>query len=172
MEEWLCKKTDESRSSQGSRVGAVKSLAIYMNTLGIKCHIPLHSIGKDHNVVHVLNGKEIQELFEKIDIYIPVSINPADFRMANEYPVMFRLYYCCGMRNNEVCSLETSDVDLKAGILTIRNGKNQKDRLVYMSADLCQLMNTYFKYITRILGYVPFWFFPEDSRKNMSVKVM
>lgn len=160
LEEWLCCFPNESKSSQGGRITAVKSLAIYMNTLGIKCFIPFLSIGKDHNTIHVLNSFEIQELFKEIDSYVPASINPADFRMAKEYPVMFRLYYCCGMRNNEACALETSDVNLESGILTVRNGKNQKDRLVYMSADLCQLTKDYFKYIKGILGFVPFWFFP------------
>ena len=160
VEEWLCRLPNESKSSQSGRIGAVKSLSIYMNTLGVKCYIPFFSIGKDHNTIHVLSGLEIQELFKEIDSYVPASINSADFRIANEYPVMFRLYYCCGMRNNEVCALETSDVDLKSGILTIRNGKNQKDRLVYLSADLCQLTKDYFEYIKKNLGYVPFWFFP------------
>ena len=129
LEEWLCCLPNESKSNQSGRIGTVKSLSIYMNTLGIKCYIPFVSIGKDHNTIHVLSALEIQELYKEIDSYVPASINPADYRMANEYPVMFRLYYCCGMRNNEVCVLETSDVDLESGILIQRagatNGKKQ-----------------------------------------------
>lgn len=73
---------------------------------------------------------------------------------------MFRLYYCCGMRNNEVCTLETADVDLGKGIITVRSGKNQKDRLVYLSEDLRVLMERYLAYLTKELGYLPFYFFP------------
>lgn len=157
---WLCRLPDEGKSSHSGRISAVKSLAVYMNTLGIRCHIPMLFIGKDHNTVHVLSNQEVQELFSVIDSYMPVSRNPADFRMANEYPLIFRLYYCCGMRNHEVCALKTSDVDLEAGILTIRDGKNNKDRLVYLPEDLRQLTKKYFRYIKRTLGYEPFWFFP------------
>jgi integrase len=117
----------------------------------------------------VLNKEEVKELFSVIDSYIPVSIHPADLRMANEYPLMFRLYYCCGMRNNEVCALKTADVDLESGILTIRDAKNHKDRLVYMPEDLRQLAKRYFDYIKRFLGYEPSWFFPgRCSDKHVS----
>lgn len=160
LNEWLCCLPAESKSSHSGRISAVKSLTIYMNTLGVKCYVPLLSTGKDHNTVHVLSSKEVKELFSVIDSYIPMSMNPADFRMANEYPLMFRLYYCCGMRNNEVCALETSDVDLESGILTIRDGKNHKNRLVYMPEDLRRLAKKYFNYMRRTLGYEPFWFFP------------
>lgn len=160
LQGWLCCLPDESKSSHSGRISAVKSLAVYMNTLGVKCYVPLLSIGKDHNTVHVLNKKEIRELFATIDSYIPRSMNPADFRMANEYPLMFRLYYCCGMRNNEACTLEKADVDLESGILTVRDGKNHKNRLVYLPEDLRQLAKEYTGYIKRTLGYEPFWFFP------------
>lgn len=160
LHEWLCCLPGEGKSSHSGRITAVKSLTIYMNTLGIRCYVPLICIGKDHPIVHILNKKEIQELFFVIDSYTPASRNPADFRMANEYPLMFRLYYCCGMRNQEVCALETSDVDLEAGLLTVRNGKNHKDRLIYLPEDLRQLSKKYFNYLKRALGYTPFWFFP------------
>jgi len=163
LHEWLCCLPGEGKSSHSGRISAVKSLALYMNTLGIRCYVPMFSIRKDYHVVHILDDKEVRELFGVIDSYIPKSRNPADFRMANEYPLMFRLYSCCGMRNNEVCALKTSDVDLESGILTIRDGKNHKSRLVYMADDLRQLTGRYFNYIKRNLGYEPFWFFPGRS---------
>lgn len=131
-----------------------------MNTRGIPSYIPVLSIGADHKTVHVLSRKELKELFEQVDSYKPASINPADFRMAREYPLMFRLYYCCGMRNNEVCMLETTDADLGNGIITVRNGKNRKDRLVYLPEDLRILLEKYLAYITKELGRVPFYLFP------------
>ena len=160
LNEWLCRLPEESKSSHSGRISVAKGLAVYMNTLGIKCYIPLFSAGKGHNTVHILSSKEVMELFSVIDSYIPASVNHADYRMANEYPIMFRLYYCCGMRNNEVCTLETSDVDLESGILTVRDGKNHKSRLVYMPDDLRLLAKKYFDYLKRILGYEPCWFFP------------
>ena len=48
-------------------------------------------------------------------------------RMAREYPVLFRLIYCCGLRNNEACSLKICDVDLENGLITLYRTKGNKD---------------------------------------------
>lgn len=160
LEDWVCALPGEGRSSQSGRVGAARSLAVYLTTHGIICDIPLINVGNDHPVIHILDKTELHELFQVIDTYKPRSINPADLRMANEYPIIFRLYYCCGMRNNEVCSLKTDDIDLQSGVITIYDGKGQKDRLVYLPEDLRVLMVSYYSYIRRELGYEPYWFFP------------
>lgn len=166
LDKWICCLKGESKSSHGGRVSAVKGFAVYLVAMGIKCYVPLLSIGKDYNTVHVLSHTEIIELFDVIDGYAPNTTNACDIRMANEYPIIFRLYYCCGMRNNEVCALETANVDLDTGIITILDGKNQKDRLVYLSEDLRQLINRYLEYITRTLGYKPVWLFPGRNPKK------
>lgn len=41
-----------------------------------------------------------------------------------------RLLFGCGMRIGEVLSLQMKDIDLENGIITVRNAKNEKDRLV------------------------------------------
>ena len=160
LEDWVCALPGESRSSQAGRIGAAKSLAMYMNSLGISSYVPLISVGVDHNRIHIMDNTERAEFFEAVDTYVPFTSNPADHRMADEYPIIFRMYYCCGMRNNEVCSLRTTDVDLENGIITIIDGKNQKDRMVYMPEDLRMLSCKYFESLKGRLGYVPYWFFP------------
>ena len=40
------------------------------------------------------------------------------------------------------------------------NGKNKKDRLVYLPEDLRELAAIYFESLKRDLEYEPFWFFP------------
>ena len=160
LDEWLRAKPGEGKAGHRRRVSAAKMLAVYMNSLGIPAYVPLLKVGKDHNKVHIFSHEEIRDVFKEIDSYVPNSIIPADFRMAKEYPLMFRLYYCCGMRNNEACALETKDVDLAAGIITVRDGKNQKDRLVYLPEDLREMAESYYRYLCQALGYTPRWFFP------------
>jgi integrase len=45
-------------------------------------------------------------------------------------PEIFRLLCGCGFRLGEVLHLRLADVDLQQGILTVRDGKFGKDRLV------------------------------------------
>lgn len=168
LENWINALPGESRSSQTGRIGAAKSLAEYMNSLGMDSYVPIISVGTDQKKIHIMDHSERTEFFAVVDAYVPATNNPADHRMADEYPIMFRLYYCCGMRNNEVCSLRTTDVDLERGVITIIDGKNQKDRLVYMPEDLRILVCKYAESIRNKLGYVPYWFFPgRDPEKHI-----
>ena len=169
---WLEAFPGESRSSQSSRVGAAKCLAQYLISIGISCYIPIFTVGIDHNVVHVLSKAEINEFFQSVDEYTPdPCIKYAAYnRTANEYPIIFRLLYCCGMRIGETCTLETSSVNLENGTITILNGKRQKDRIVYLPDDLNQLLNNYFNYLQSELGFYPFWFFPGlNPKKPISI---
>ena len=160
LEKWICASPGESKNSHFRRIGATRNLVVYLYSLGIESDIPLITIKKDRPLIHVLDKTELAELFDMVDTYVPHSANPADFRMADEYPIMFRLYYNCGMRNGEVCSLKTSDVDLRSGVITIYDGKNHKDRLVYLPDDLRDLASRYFQSLKASLGYEPYWFFP------------
>ncbi|MGD8750076.1 MAG: site-specific integrase [Anaerolineales bacterium] len=45
----------------------------------------------------------------------------------------FYLLWHCGLRISEVCSLRLNDIDLEARKLFIRNSKERKDRIAYMS---------------------------------------
>ena len=163
LDEWINALPGESRSSQNQRIGAARSLGCYLIAQGLNSYVPLIGVGQDHVVIHILSKDELRQLFTEIDNYVPKSINPADFRMANEYPIIFRLYYCCGMRNNEACALRVENIDLNTGIITILNGKNQRDRLVYLPDDLLELVRKYKQWLVRTLGYEPEWLFPGRS---------
>jgi len=160
LDEWFLAFPGESRSSHGSRIGAARDLAVYISLHGSPCYVPFINAGRDHPVVHLMDGTELREFFSEVDSYVPRSINHGDYRMADEYPVMFRLYYCCGMRNDEVCSLRVSDIDMASGIITVYDGKGNKDRLIYMPEDLRDLLYRYYSSLKQLLGYEPYWMFP------------
>ncbi len=46
---------------------------------------------------------------------------------------IFRLLYCCGKRISEVLQLKVEDMDLGSGVLIVRVGRFNKDRLVPMA---------------------------------------
>ena len=163
LDKWLQAKPGEGKTGHGARVRASKFLAIYLNTLGIPAYVPLIKIGECHPTIHVVDKGELEELFLVIDHYVPESFNPAHHRMAKEYPVLFRLYYCCGLRNNEGCSIAAENVDFDKGVITILDGKNHKNRLVYLPEDLNELLNSYYRWLTKELDGEPYWVFPGQN---------
>ncbi len=46
--------------------------------------------------------------------------------MATEYKVLFRMIYCCGLRNNEACSLKTENVYCLLELLPLSIQKETK----------------------------------------------
>jgi site-specific recombinase XerD len=56
---------------------------------------------------------------------------------------MFTLMLHCGLRVREVARLEMHDLDLAGQCLTVRDSKNRKDRVVYLSLDALQILKAY-----------------------------
>ena len=155
--EWAVQRDTEGINYRNQRVSILRQLSLYMNSMGIVSYIPQHQSSAAIPVPHILDAAELCELFEVIDNYLPWQKHWHIYSM--EYQVLFRLYYCCGLRLAEGCHLRTCDVDLDAGILKITGSKGRKDRLVYMSKDLTSLCCKYDERISRLLaGRV--WFFP------------
>lgn len=67
----------------------------------------------------VLTQEEIQQLYEACETY--------------RERVLLGVYYSCGLRRNEGIQLNVNDVDLKQGVLLVRNGKGGRQRKVPMS---------------------------------------
>jgi integrase len=144
-----------------------------MISVGEMVYLPKFTGRKETVLPHIFTQEELMAFFEKVDGYIPHTTRRDDRRMGNEYRMLFRLLYCCGLRNSEGCGIAKDQVDLDNGILTILDSKGNKDRLVYISEDLLLLCRKYFNYLCRALNSEPRWFFPgknpEIPLRNTSV---
>lgn len=166
LSDWLKRKDSESSSYHSQRISFIRQLAVYMNSLGIRSYIPDITVKKETVIPRFLSNDEVKKIFDILDEDIPKTSSPAAWRAWNEYRIMFRLLYCCGMRNSEVCTLRTGDIDLEKGIMTIYHSKGDKDRLIYVSEDMKELLNEYYKYLLSKLGCCPYWFFPSRNIKK------
>lgn len=162
LEEWTKKRDCEGKKCQASRISVVRELSRYLNGIGINSYFPPLGIRWNRPLIHVLCDEEAAELFDQIDNYSlgKRQRTPMNIRISKEYPILFRLIYCCGLRISEACGLSASQVDLHAGILTIIHSKGDKDRLVYLSEDLRQLCAEYFDFLCRTYSTEQTWFFP------------
>ena len=106
-----------------------------------------------------MEDTDIHAFFEQVDFYNPHSTVNSFNRMATEYKVLFRMIYCCGLRNNEACSLKTENVDTVHGVITIIHSKGNKDRVVYLSEDMLKLCSQYKAWLTAVCPESE-WFFP------------
>ena len=131
----------ESNNSRQDRLIRINSIARYMNSLGINAYIS-HNYGtRDKPIPYLPSKDQLHTFFIFVDNF-KIKNKPYN-RFLLEYSVIFRLYYCCGLRRSEALHLKIDDVDLKQGTLTIVNSKRNKSRIVYMDESVRQLCIKY-----------------------------
>lgn len=160
FEMWASKSDTESKTTQNNRIQAVRNFSMYLNTLGISSYLPLNLPRREQVVPYLMTDEDIRDFFEQVDINKALSPVDSFRRMAQEYKVIFRLIYCCGLRNNEACSLENSNIDLVKGKITIYQSKGNKNRIIYLSDDIRRLCLDYQQWLNRQLDIPSQWFFP------------
>lgn len=62
-----------------------------------------------------------------------------------KHKAIISLAYSTGMRVSEICKLQIHDIDSVRMIITIRQSKNRKDRIVPLSETMLQMLREYYK---------------------------
>lgn len=142
VEAWNAKRSHEAHATWRGRVDLVRQLALYMSRLGLAAYVtPTRTVPKGPRYVpHIYNVTELQAFFAQVDACGHCSAVPYREQTMS---LLFRLLYGCGLRVSETLHLRMEDVDVAAGILTIRDAKGHKDRLVPLSDALRERLTVY-----------------------------
>lgn len=136
-QEWASISASETKVTQNNRLQALRGFSVYLNTLGIISYIP-HVLPKaEKNVPYLMEDTDILAFFEQLDRYNPHSTVNSFNRMATEYKVLFRVIYCCGLRNNEACSLKIKNVDTVHGVITISSIQKETKTVQSVFQKMC-----------------------------------
>ena len=137
---WIEQRNHEAHTTHYSRVNASKHFLKYLSIKGYDVYVvrDIKYKGTDFEP-HIYTDDESERYFLAVDSYTS-GRNRKD---AIQYPVLFRILYCCGTRINETLGIRKQDVDLDKGIILLNEAKNDKQRCVVMGDDLCGLMNDY-----------------------------
>jgi integrase/recombinase XerD len=144
----------------------VRELARWLGRRGVSAYVlPPRALPRPARYVpHIYTGQELAALFAQTDRCHYDSQVP--FRHL-VMPVLFRTIYACGLRASEARLLRFGDVDLGAGVLTIRDGKGGKDRQVPVSAPLRDRLAGYHACIAGRTGGD--WFFPGRTGQPLTL---
>ena len=140
---WLAKGPHESGATQQSRLSVVRQFAQFLCRLGQPAYVPEPTLATKRDRTfspRILTHAEVGRLLEAADGFTPTAISPHRHLVM---PEIFRLLYGCGLRAGEVAKLRVADVDLSRGILTVRDGKFGKDRLVPPALPLVKRLQAY-----------------------------
>jgi len=101
----------------------------------------------------------IMRLFAASDAVRPIAQSRD---MHKILPVLIRLLYACGLRISEAVGLRCRDVDLERGVLTVREAKNGKGRLIPVSESLIIRLREYRETTIAWAGDDDFFFMAPD----------
>lgn len=168
---YLEQRETETRRSHSHRIAVLKQFTKYMNHIGLPCFIPDKDIRYPKPIIHILSDAEISSLFVEIDAYLPKNRDCQNLRLADGYKVLFRLIYCLGLRLSEACSIRIFDIDFEKGTLFLKEGtKKDKERVVYLTEDLLELVMKTIQDNKKYLGFESYWLFPGyDPTKHISI---
>ena len=87
------------------------------------------------------SDEEIVRLFEAADNFKTIKREGWPSNMV--FPMILRILYCCGLRVGEALNLTWEDVDLKTGVIRIKQAKNDRQRNVPMDPSLTEILKQY-----------------------------
>ena len=140
---WLAKKAHESAQTQRQRTTLVRQFSRFLLRLGYSAYVPdstLAARDRSSFIPRMLSDEELRKFFQAVDALKPTARSPLRHLIM---PEVFRLLYGCGFRVSEVLKLRVRDVDLNQGIITVRQGKFRKDRLVPPALPLVNRLRKY-----------------------------
>lgn len=130
VRKWLAKKPHESAGTQQPRFTLARHFARFLLRSGYPAYVPESTLAVRKSGIFVprlLSDEELGKFFRALDTLEPKASSPSRHIVM---PEIFRLLYGCGFRIGEVLKLRVRDVDLYQGIITVRQAKFCKDRLV------------------------------------------
>jgi integrase len=165
--EWAIQTPTECINYRNQRVSFARQFGYYLLSLGREAYIPMWMSSESISIPYIPSKVEIEEIYQSVDSYRLRHVTARYPQI--ELSVLFRLYYCCGLRLAESCYLKREHVNLEQGVLRIIHSKGDKDRLVPMTQDLTDLCR---KYDERMQAKFPrnIWFFPRIDGKAPILK--
>ena len=139
---WIAYKPKEHPNGLLRRMTPIRQLSIYIKHFDDNCyvvpgHIPNKQIKYDP---HIYAKEELIAFFNVVDNLKPSIYSPYKTYIA---PVIFRLFFLCGMRHSEVISLEKDDIYDDYKCLRIKESKSWKERKIYLSDELSGMLKEY-----------------------------
>jgi len=143
IDQWIAKKPNEKEITQKRRIHLAHMLGSYLRKHQLDVYLPdpkLMLFKRNTFIPRIFTRDEVNSIIKAID-----SMH-VKYHSPNRQVVMssiFRILYSCGLRCGECVRLKLSDVNLDIGILTIRESKFKKDRLVPFSKSLLERLRVY-----------------------------
>jgi integrase/recombinase XerD len=146
--QWATQPTDCQPSHWADRLGMVRRFAQHVSGTDPRTEIPPQELLPQRyhrKPPYLYSDREVRRLIQAVQ-QLP---SPDDLRAAS-HATLFGLLAVTGMRLGEGIGLDRADVDLNQGILTVRQAKFGKARLLPVHATTCKELRAYARLRDRV----------------------
>jgi integrase len=147
--EWASQPQGISAYQRAARLRAVRFFAAYLHAADSRHEVPPANLldGRTYRTrPYIYSKSEINALLQAARA-LP---SPRNLRGAT-YATILGLLAVTGMRRSEGVALDRADVDLAAGVLTVRKTKFGKTRLIPLHPTTTQALRTYARHRDRVV---------------------
>lgn len=137
---WACYKAPR-QITRATRINVIRPFAKYRAQFDSATEIPsLNFFGSPHRRLapHIYSTREVKAL-----LTTALQLPPTDGLRPFSYSTLLGLLVATGMRISEALHLSRQDVDLERGVITVRNTKFSKSRLVPLHPTTCAALRFY-----------------------------
>ena len=153
---------DEGNYVRYTRTNYLIEFLSYLSSCGYEVLIPRRLPYKPTCfIARIFTDEELIKYIEYIDTLLSCTDSLVKIAM----PVIFRVLIGCGTRVGETLALRVEDVDLKEGILHLKETKNYKFRCVHVSASLLTVLKQYADKCLYLKTHYDFFFSHIDGTK-------
>jgi integrase/recombinase XerD len=168
IELWTAKQPHERPRTHKARLLTIRQFGLYLRRHDLEAYVPdskLTPMTRLEFVPYIFTQEQVRRLLESVDC-LPVDPRSPERHLV--MPELLRVLYGCGLRAGEALRLRFADVDFEHGVLTIRQSKFRKDRLVPLSPSLTARLRRYA--VAMNLHNMDSVFFPNPLGGSYSLK--
>lgn len=141
---WALQSVGVQRATHARRLEIVRGFALWLQASDPRTQVPPHGLlpsGQRRPAPHIYSAGEIAELMAAA-----AKLPSASGLRATTIKTLLGLLVTTGLRPGEALALDVNDVDLAAGILTVRESKFGKSRLVPVDESTRAALATYVRF--------------------------
>lgn len=140
-ERWGEKQPNESHKSWYNRIQILSGFSCFLQSLHYPFFLPKLPKVKNTYTPYIYSKEEIALLLSEADKLTTATTCYNSIVLV--LPCLLRLLYGTGLRLGEALALYCEDVNLREQSILVRNSKNGKDRLIFISDSLAQVCKDY-----------------------------
>ena len=139
-DEWIKRHDDEAHTTHYTRINTIKNFLLYLSKKSYDVVVTRDVKHRDTDFQpHIYSNDEIVRYFEAVDTFDSATCKKDKI----QYPILFRILYCCGTRINETLGIRKQDIDLEDGIIKLFETKNDCERYIVLGDDLLSLIRQF-----------------------------